>query len=748
MVEKELMQTITVDGEAQEAWLSEVRRFHSKVNLLVVDLVGQQHTLVEINRETASWHFFEGPALRFKLIVGSRQTSWSGHYGSAELPHIRVDKSGQPEVWFGNRAVVKFFSAEASPEDWLPGIIHVEASCVLDLAALLASDRTTGLQSLDMGKAKSLTDLQPIGSLIGLKSLNLSNCKRITDLSPLTSLPHLTSLNLSGCEELSDLGPLASLNQLTSLNLSGCGEIRNLGPLASLAQLTSLGLSLCKELRNLHPLANLVHLTVLNFSHCGALNDLGPLAGLNQLTLLNLSDCGELRDIGPLANLTRLTSLDLSRCWELRDLDSLAGLIHLQTLNLVWCKKICDLGPLENLTELRSLDLSHCGEFGDIGPLAGLTKLTTLDISDCWKLSDLSPLGLTRLTSLVLSHCEILSDLSPLTGLTELKSLNCADCEAIRDLSPLAGLTQITSLNFVRCSELSDLGPLAGLTQLTKLNVSSCMRLSRIAPIAVLPSLAHLELCFCANIRDAGTLCDSVALCDFEYDETATRDIVLLACAVRRGDADLTDRTATAASSFELSKTPDLHALHLVSAIEALSLRVEDHSEVFRAVADAFRTRGEVPLKTWETLLTAIVRAPDPGLRPAFEIALEDLPSSEIERILGPALIALADAPASARGWALDLAQRALVPVAASASHAREVAPAAAVFFHAQGRTADFDAWMERGSVVQVPAWRDRVLLALFSRALCMDEVLEARRLLGLERLTKPNTRRVRSERC
>ena len=113
-------------------------------------------------------------------------------------------------------------------------------------------------------------------------------------------------------------------------------------------------------------------------------------------------------------------------------------------------------------------------------------------------------------------------------------------------------------------------------------------------------------------------------------------------------------------------------------------------------------------------------------------MALEDLPLSEIERILGPALIALADAPASARGWALDLAQRALVPVAASASHAREVAPAAAVFFHAQGRTADVDAWLERGSVAQVPAWRDRVLVALLSRALRMDEVLEARRLLGL----------------
>lgn len=30
MMEREQMQTITVDGEAQAAWLSEVRRFHPR----------------------------------------------------------------------------------------------------------------------------------------------------------------------------------------------------------------------------------------------------------------------------------------------------------------------------------------------------------------------------------------------------------------------------------------------------------------------------------------------------------------------------------------------------------------------------------------------------------------------------------------------------------------------------------------------------------------------------------------------
>lgn len=40
--------------------------------------------------------------------------------------------------------------------------------------------------------------------------------------------------------------------------------------------------------------------------------------------------------------------------------------------------------------------------------------------------------------------------------------------------------------------------------------------------------------------------------------------------------------------------------------------------------------------------------------------------------------------------------------------------------------------WLERGTVAQVPAWRDRVLVALLGRELHRDEMLNARRLFGL----------------
>jgi Leucine-rich repeat (LRR) protein len=613
----------------------------------------------------------------------------------------------------------------------------------------------TQLTSLNLSYCTELSDLGPLANLIQLTSLNLSRCKKISDLSPLNSLTKLISLDFAGCEQISDIGPLASLTQLTSLNINrckkiiylgplnsltklisldfaGCEQISDIGPLASLTQLTSLKLSFCAELSDLGHLASLTQLTSLKLSFCAELSDLGHLARLTQLTSLGLSYCEKLSDLGPLASLTQLTSLDLSHCEKLSDLGPLASLTQLTSLNINHCDKISDLGHLASLTQLTSLDLSYCEKLSDLGPLASLTQLTSLNINHCEKINDIGPLAnLTQLTWLDLSGCEI-SELGPLASLNQLTSLDLSYCEKISDLGPLTSLAQLISLNLARCKKLSELGPLASLNQLTSLNVSSCEFIAIVASLAVLPSLANLCLTGCGNVRDAEKLGDSVALCDFEYDETATRDIVLLACTVRRGDADLADRTATAAASFELSKNPDLHALHLISAVEALSVRAGGNAEVFSAVAAAFRARSEVPLRTWEALLAAIVRTPDPGLRPAFEIALEDLPSSEIERVLGPALIALADAPPSARGWALDLVQRALVPVMASASHARQVAPATAVFFHSQGRTADVDVWLERGSVAQVPAWRDRVLVALLSRALRMDEVLEARRLLGL----------------
>ena len=226
MTGEEQMQTITVDGEAQAAWLSEVRRFHSEVKLLAVNTAGRQHTFVDIGPHMASWHSFEGPASQIELFLSFRETSWSCHLGPTTSLHIRVDRRGQPEVWSGSMVVAKLFTVEAAPDDWHSGLFHVRASYVRDLAVMLACDRTMTLRSLDLSYCEKLSDLGPLASLTQLTSLNLWSCDELSDLGPLASLTQLTSLNLSRCEKLNDLGPLASLTQLTSLNLSSCDELR------------------------------------------------------------------------------------------------------------------------------------------------------------------------------------------------------------------------------------------------------------------------------------------------------------------------------------------------------------------------------------------------------------------------------------------------------------------------------------------------------------------------------------------
>ena len=796
------MQRITVDEEAQAAWTAEVRRFHADARLEVEDAAGQRHAVVTINEEGASSQIFEGLVRHFWLVIGERNTGWPCHCGPTTSLHVRVDGRGQLEVWSGSTPVAKWFDADASSEEWLPGLTHLTAGRVRGLAALLKRDSSTTLKSLGLGGAKSLSNLEFVKHLVGLVHLNISHSESLIDLGPLANLPQLTSLNIVSCKSLSDLSPLASLTQLRYLDLSGCSEICDLGPLSTLTRLESLDLKNCGEIITLAPLAGLTQLSSLELCGCSELSDLGPLANLTQLKTLDLCVCGELSDLSPLGHLKRLISLDLSSCYQLSDLAPLSSLAQLTSLNLSGCENLSELGPLaglarleslnlsgcENLSNLdpltcltglvslnlsgcnalnslsalaslnrlKSLNLSGCENLSDLSPLSALTQLGLLDLNTCTKLTSLSPLAdLSGLASLILSGCESLRNLDALGNLKQLTSLDLSACEQISDLGPLGNLKHLESLDLNYCAEISDLGPLAGLTQLARLDLNCCARLSDVsplaqlkrltsldlsssvrlclvAPIAALPCLTKLKLEWCANIRDADTLCGLPALRVLKYEESATREIALLASAVRRRDVDLADCTTTAAGYFGLSKAPDLHARHLVAAARALAEQPHDHSEIFRNVAEAFRVRGEVPPNSWEALLSSVVCARDPSLRPAFNAALADLPLSEVERVLAPALLALADVPASARDWALDLAQQALQSVAASASHARDVAPAAAVFFHAQGLVDEVDVWLERGSVAQVPAWRDRVLVALLGRALRSGGVLEARRLLAL----------------
>jgi hypothetical protein len=185
---------------------------------------------------------------------------------------------------------------------------------------------------------------------------------------------------------------------------------------------------------------------------------------------------------------------------------------------------------------------------------------------------------------------------------------------------------------------------------------------------------------------------------------------------------------------------PDAHALRVVDALAVLAPTTApaDLSPVLASAATTFRARvadatggdDTIAPRTWERFFAAAIAAPHPAFREAFTAALDALPLSESERILAPALLALADAPASAREWALAIGRDALVSVVAHGAQAREVAPAAAVFFMSFDLADEVSAWLDRGSVPGFDSWRDRVLLALVGRALKLDALAEARRLV------------------
>jgi hypothetical protein len=285
-----------------------------------------------------------------------------------------------------------------------------------------------------------------------------------------------------------------------------------------------------------------------------------------------------------------------------------------------------------------------------------------------------------------------------------LTALKITDSDNLVDVEPLAGLVQLTSLSLAGCHRLRNVGPLCTLRNLNEIDLSACPHLALISGIDELPALVKVRLYESTNVRDVDALSKLPSLRELKSAETAAQDSVLLACATRRGDDDLHRRLDISAASLHLSRSTGLHAQRLVEAVKVLVERPADHSDVLREVASAMRARPEIMPKTWQVFFTELARASDPTLRPAFEIALSDLPLADSERVLAPALLALADAPTSARVWALDLAQRALSCVAASAAHAREVAPAAAVFFNAQGLANEVDVWLDRGSVAHAPA--------------------------------------------
>jgi len=114
--------------------------------------------------------------------------------------------------------------------DWVrPRITHLDA-----LAGL------SSLQTLNLSRCESLTDVSSLAGLSGLQTLNLHNCRSLTDVSSLAGLSGLQTLDLRGCGSLTDVSSLAGLSGLQTLHLSWCESLTDVSSLAGLSGLQTL----------------------------------------------------------------------------------------------------------------------------------------------------------------------------------------------------------------------------------------------------------------------------------------------------------------------------------------------------------------------------------------------------------------------------------------------------------------------------------------------------------------------------
>ena len=170
------MQKITVDIDAQRAWVAAVQKRQGNVALFAIDANGGRHALIRIGAADSSWSMFDGDvtSLQLELCDGERMTSWSSSLCPTDLLHVRVDAREQLEVWSGSVPVTKWFDVDAGPDDWPPGLVHVMAADVRSVAALFNTACSATLKSLCLRGAKGLSNLGMVADLTQLESLDLS----------------------------------------------------------------------------------------------------------------------------------------------------------------------------------------------------------------------------------------------------------------------------------------------------------------------------------------------------------------------------------------------------------------------------------------------------------------------------------------------------------------------------------------------------------------------------------------------
>ncbi len=149
----------------------------------------------------------------------------------------------------------------------------------------LANPSVYNLQSLNLSKCTSLSDIQPIQNLVNLQKLDLWECTSLSDIQTIQNLVNLQTLDLSECTSLSDFQPIQKLVNLRKLYFGGSTSLSDIQPLQKLVNLQMLVLSECTSLSDIQPLQELVNLRWLHLSGCTSIAELPDFSMLPNLKI-------------------------------------------------------------------------------------------------------------------------------------------------------------------------------------------------------------------------------------------------------------------------------------------------------------------------------------------------------------------------------------------------------------------------------------------------------------------------------
>jgi internalin A len=281
-----------------------------------------------------------------------------------------------PEIVYadlGRSNSLKDISAlgELSELEWLD-----LGSCpeVADFSALAGLAK---LRFLEL-RHTQFSDLSALQGMPSLVYLGLAGT-RVQELLPLANATGLEKLNLGSCRDVSDLQPVANLKNLRELNLAVCRGISDISPLGRLEKIEMLDLSACGSVSSIEALAGLVNLRRLNLSRCGLISDLRPLGQLPRLTTLQIRGCPEIADIQSIREpIGRGVALYASRALEEQAAEirrEILGDYAMAASSIVWVRVSASDGTMSGDVLVLS-DLQTCVTkvlYGDVakGTLRG-----------------------------------------------------------------------------------------------------------------------------------------------------------------------------------------------------------------------------------------------------------------------------------------------------------------------------------------------------------------------------------------